>query len=100
MKLSGRLLFENTRKKIKLNLVIVLVIVLIIESNGLHFLSSLLLQWNSVNTDTKRTCLSVRTIWVFRIKRALGKKHGHFFNYLKTKADIFTRRRLISLSWL
>ena len=37
MKLSGRLLFENTRKKFKLNLVIVLVIVLIIESNGLHF---------------------------------------------------------------
>ena len=51
MKLSGRLLFENTRKNFKLNLVVV--VVLVIESKGLYFLSSLLLQWNSVNTDTK-----------------------------------------------
>ena len=51
MKLAGRLLFENTRKKIKLNLVVV--VVLVIESKGLYFLSSLLLQGNSVNTDTK-----------------------------------------------
>ena len=72
MKISGRLLFENTRKKFKLNLVFG--VVLVIESNGLYFLSSLLLQWNSVNTDTKGTCLSVRIIWVFRIKRALRKK--------------------------
>ena len=66
MKLSGRLLFENTRKNFKLNLVVVDVVVLVIESKGLYFLSSLLLQWNSVNTDTKGTCLSVRIIWVFR----------------------------------
>ena len=51
MKLAGRLLFENTRKKFKLNLVVV--VVLVIESKGLYFLSSLLLQGNSVNTDTK-----------------------------------------------
>ena len=51
MKLSGRLLFENTRKNFKLNLVVV--VVLVIESKCLYFLSSLLLQWNSVDTDTK-----------------------------------------------
>ena len=51
MKLAGRLLFENTRKKFKLNLVVV--VVLVIESKGLYFLSSLLLEGNSVNTDTK-----------------------------------------------
>ena len=55
MKLAGRLLFENTPKKFKLNLVVV--VVLVIESKGLYFLSSLLLQGNSVNTDTKRHAL-------------------------------------------
>ena len=61
-------------KKFGLNLV--LRVVLVIESKGLYFLSSLLLQWNSVNTETNGTCLSVRIIWVFRIKRALGKKQS------------------------
>ena len=61
MKLSGRLLFENTRKKFNLNLVVV--VVLVIESKGLYFLSSLLLRWNSVNTDTKGHALVCVLSW-------------------------------------
>ena len=54
-------------------------------------------QRNSVNTDTKGTCHSVRIIWVSVLSGLSEKTSGSTcFIDTKTKADGFMRKRLIS----